>query len=64
MNVVMGNFGNKSLLLLSLGRREEDLIDFSLKKECGCYLDFFILLKPYSVDACTSETATLKLLFG
>lgn len=41
MNVVMGSFGNKSLLLLSLGRGQEDLTDFSLKKECGCYLDFF-----------------------
>lgn len=60
----MGSFGNKLLLLLSLGKREEDLTNFSLKKECGCYLSLLILLKIYSVDARTSETAALKLLFG
>jgi len=31
VNVVMGSFGNKLLLLLSPGRIEEDLTNFSLE---------------------------------
>lgn len=52
MNVVMGNSGIKLLLLYYLGRMEEHLTNFSLKNECGCYLNLLILLKTYPVDTC------------